>query len=287
MKVFFKKFVLVIVATSNYMLLAFSLPQTGNIIILSGTSTSGKTSIAKQLATFFEHPFAYVAFDDFLTEVFLEQITLKLPKKEFHERIHQRISALYDTVKNFAFEGKHVLVDTVLSALEGEKDVQLALEKLQSINVTALVLVYCPLPVLVQRIKQRNEEALVQNRPQDIRLITYIKFHDIFRPQHDENDIALDVLTREDIEVAYATPASASDLVVAELRQMKATALSHFDLIDKESVIITPKLDYDCIVNTGILTPKEAAQQIHDCITSYVLNAFKRNVCRSTSIALY
>jgi RimJ/RimL family protein N-acetyltransferase/chloramphenicol 3-O-phosphotransferase len=277
MKKIFSMIVTITLLAINAHTLCDQPSRKGNVIILSGTSTSGKTSIAKDLASFFEHPFEHVAFDDFLTEVFLEQLANPLPEQNFLARIHQRISDMYDTIRDHALQGNHILVDTVLSALDGEKDVQLALEKLQNINVTALVLVYCPLPILAQRISERNQKALAEHKFEDIRSITYVKFHDLFRPRTSETEIALDTLSRKDIELAYAVPAEASEQEAELYNQLKATLLSHFDLIDNESVIITPKLEYDCIVNTSTLSPQEAAQKIYDCITSYDLNAFKRN----------
>lgn len=251
--------------------------QQGIVIILSGTSTSGKSSIAHHIPLLFNQPFEHVAFDNYLTEVFLEQLARPLPEKEFHERIHQQICTMYDYIKDLSLQGKNVLVDTVLSALEGEKDVQLALEKLQGIHVTALVLVYCPLPILAQRIERRNQKALLENKPENMRSITWIKFEDIFKIRQSHNEIALDTLSRRDIELAYAAPHTATTQEIAFYDHCKSALCSYFNLIDTTSVIITPKLHYDCIINTSSITPEQAAYDIYDCIISRTLNAFRKN----------
>jgi chloramphenicol 3-O phosphotransferase len=128
----------------------------GKIIILDGTTTAGKSNIAQHLTTLFGGSYEQISIDDFHTPVFAEQKKLKLSAKEFLIRIRQASDAMYDKIIDLAAIGKVVIVDVILSGHGGEKDVSYALKKLNNFNVT-LVLVYCPLVMVVERIKRRND----------------------------------------------------------------------------------------------------------------------------------
>ena len=131
----------------------------GRVIVFDGASSAGKSSVIKQLLPMLDSSYQRVGVDDFVTAVFLEQQTLQLPEKEFIARVNHACNAMYDKIRALVAEGKNVLFDTVLSGLEGEASIQDTFENLKNISVL-LVLVHCPLPVLVERIKKEMSRQL-------------------------------------------------------------------------------------------------------------------------------
>jgi uracil phosphoribosyltransferase len=256
----------------NASILNITEPQ-GSVIILDGTSTAGKTSIAKNLVDMLDESYEYIALDDFVTEVFMEQEKQHFPHKELLRRHFRRTGDMYDEIIKFVGQGKNVIVDTVFSGQEGEKDIRQGLEKLKDLNVF-MALAYCPLPVLADRINSRNEKALSENRAEDMRsMVVAVKFDDIYRTK-EPDDVVVGFISPEDIELAYEPPKGASSEEVNKFAKAKANLLKYFG---KKSIPITPKLEYDCIVDTNKLDPQECALQIYECLKTSSKLAFEDN----------
>jgi chloramphenicol 3-O-phosphotransferase len=250
----------------------------GRVIVLDGTSTSGKTSIVKHLMPMLGTSYKKVAIDDFVTEVFLEQEKLQRSEKEFLKRIHERSEDMYDTIRKLVNSGENVLVDTVISGLEGEKDREHFFKELKGLNVL-LVLVYCPLNVLAERINKRNEKALKENNSKDTRSRSVaLVFDDMYKTQESDNEVILGQLSRKDIELAYSNPKNELGETAKAFKQIKQNLISHFKLENKKVVNITSQLVYDCVVDTSKNNPEECAQQIKNCLKTYNTEAFIKNI---------
>ncbi len=270
-----KSFVAMLLLMTCYMRASELVPQ-GCVIILDGMSNAGKTSIERYLIKHLGSSYSKVALDDFVTDLWLEKKGAYLPEQEFVNRVHQRVDAMYDKVRALVLNGKNVLLDTVLSGLVGENDVSRCFEKLQGLDVM-MVLVYCPLTAVVERMKKRNERARLENDPGRERpMIVSLKFADIYHNASSE-DLVIDVLSREDVKRTYEPTGELSTDEVKQYEDMKESMLSKFDLHDKQCVKITPCLQYDCIVNTASCTPEGCAQKIHDCLMVSNMRAFNIN----------
>ena len=244
----------------------FSKKSQGHVIVLDGTSTAGKSSIIKYLLPMLGNSYEKVAIDDFVTPVFLEQEKQQRSEKEFLQRIHEVSDGMYNKIRKLVNSGKNILVDTVISGLEGEKDRKNFFEKLNGLNVF-LILVYCPLNVLAERINKRNEKALKENKPEDTRSRSVaLVFDDIYKAQESNDEVTLGKLSRKDIDVAYSNPQKKLGETAEAFKQIKQNLISHFKLKDKGTVNITSQLVYDCIVNTSKNNPKECAEQIKNCL---------------------
>lgn len=239
----------------------------GRVIVFDGASSAGKSSVIKKLMPMLDASYHCVAVDDFVTEVFIDQQKLKLPEKEFLVRVNQQSDLMYKKIKALVAGGKSVILDTVLSGLEGEKSVYEQLEKLKGLPVT-MVLVHCPLPILVERIKQRNEKALRENKPQDERsLATALsQFGHIYRQKTMDTEMSLEKLLRNDVELACEVAKKEWGTKLKLFNQFKAWLLSQLGVDDKQEVTLTTRLKYDCIVDTNKQSPQECAQTIRDHI---------------------
>ncbi|MFC1842499.1 AAA family ATPase [Candidatus Dependentiae bacterium] len=246
--------------------------QQGTILLLDGPSCSGKTSIAKELIKLFGPGYEIVSLDDFVADLFLENIKKKLPKKEFLKKICHKRDLMYKKIVSLVCNGKNVLVDTVLSGLEGKKDVRRCFETLQDIDVY-LVLVYCPLYKVVDRLKERNRMAFFQQKPKEMRSIfATLQFSNCYKKtgaslknflQEDVFQKGLGSLSRKDIEISYFAHQNLPDKLKAQYNMVKQKLLLHFGLEYSNCVKIISQLNYDCIVDTNKKSPLECAKEVY------------------------
>ncbi len=235
----------------------------GKIILIDGTSTSGKTSIVNELVKILHEPYEKVAIDDFVIEVIMQQKKLNLPKAQFIERIWNASDKMFDKINQLAKQGINICIDTVLSGIEGEKELLHGLSRLNGLN-TKMILVYCPLNILAQRVFQRNEQAIRENNLENIRsLIDVVRFADIYKPQKSKNDIIVGQISIKDIEYAYTPPKNSTDIEIKNYNEIKDILIKHFELIDKNFVNITSNINYDFIVDSSKRNPVECAENIY------------------------
>lgn len=136
--------------------------ENGLIVFLNGTSSSGKTSISKELLKISNHDFSYLSVDDFskgITNSFVEMF----PK--FNEEIEENqnkaneilttplVNLFHATIKYFALTGKRVIVDSVI---ESKYWMNECLELMGDLNVV-FVGVQCPLDELERRELARGD----------------------------------------------------------------------------------------------------------------------------------
>lgn len=152
---------------------------TGHIIVLNGTSSAGKSTLAKALQTLLPAPYLHVGID---TMVFA------LPKRYlnpplWHEVFrytwpavgspeglvieagplgHQLITGLHQAVAALATSGNHVIVDHVLLEPAWVQECARVVGALPALFVG----VYCPLAVVEERERARQDRTLGQARAQ-------------------------------------------------------------------------------------------------------------------------
>lgn len=122
--------------------------QHGKIIFLNGTSSSGKTTIAKKLQDFFEEPYLYVSVDNFLHQ--LSERFLK-SQNVMDRELSSLISGFHASVAAMAQAGNRVLLDHVLQEEVWLKD---CLNRFASVQVI-FIGVKCPLEELERRETER------------------------------------------------------------------------------------------------------------------------------------
>lgn len=142
--------------------------KTGTIIILNGTSSSGKSSIVKELQGLFKEPFLDAGLDRFLWMLpgrYLSQplwddvlglaTTAGPTGHRLVRGMHLAIAAMASAGNNVVAD--HVLIDPVW--------VDHCAEVLGNLPAW-LIGVYCPLEILEQRERERQDRTLGQARAQ-------------------------------------------------------------------------------------------------------------------------
>jgi len=81
----------------------------GHIICLNGVTSSGKTSIAKEILNISEQNYYHVSLD-----MFEQMANLKYRIKAYYTEMDDCVSVMYGTIVSFAKLGKNIILDTVL-----------------------------------------------------------------------------------------------------------------------------------------------------------------------------
>lgn len=226
----------------------------GRVIILDGTSTAGKTSLAKSLLESFKKSeiiFDIVAMDDFIVDVFELQKRKRLPQNEFIDLCNARVELMYKHVKDLAYSGKNVICDTTLICLQDYKSTLRWFNILFGLDIY-LVLVYCSFDVLVERLISRNKEAILNNRPENTRLITVVlkQFKDMFRVGNSYADFYVDDICKKKID--YALCLAKDDIEKDfDFELFRRNILQNFDLHSKKSALLSTRIFYDLIVSSS------------------------------------
>jgi chloramphenicol 3-O-phosphotransferase len=241
------------------------------VIVFDGASSSGKTSVIKQLLPMLDDSYHYISIDDFVSQVFLEQQTLHLPEKEFLARVTQQCDVMYEKIKKLIAEGKNVILDTVLSGLEGEKSINYNFKKLQNIPVF-LILTHCPLPTLIARIKNRNMLAKQEHKHQDERsvILAISQFMHIYKSKTSSSETLsetlLEKLSQKDIESACKETKKEFGINLDIFNKFKENVSLQLGVNNQQEVSLTPRLTYDYIIDTSKHTPHECVRLIKEKI---------------------
>jgi len=140
----------------------------GKIIILNGTSSSGKTSIARALQNLMDEPYLDAGLDRFLwmlpkrylnRPLWDEVLGLNVKAGEMG---HLLVSGMHRAIQTLSLAGVNVVADHVLV----EHAWVLECVALFSELPAYMVGVHCPLEVLEERERVRNDRTLGQAREQ-------------------------------------------------------------------------------------------------------------------------
>lgn len=124
------------------------------IILLNGTSSSGKSSIANLLhKSLIDSPYLKLEIDTFLNMLPLENFA---SQEKLISAIPPLVFGFHSSVKNFAQLGMNCIVDHVLQEPGWFEDFERKTKELDVI----IVKVFCPLDVLEKREKQRGDREI-------------------------------------------------------------------------------------------------------------------------------
>lgn len=124
--------------------------ERGNIILLNGVSSSGKTTLARGLVGHFPDHFHFSCDDyDLLIERMEDRTNQRLIPVETEVFVHR-------TIRMFSDCGVHLIVDLVLHDEPTLKDFQRTLSGYPILAIG----VHCPPEILAQRERQRGDRRL-------------------------------------------------------------------------------------------------------------------------------
>lgn len=135
--------------------------EKGIIVLLNGTSSSGKTSISLELLNRSEIPFHHLSIDDFIKDFFNKYSHIE-PAREVDQQVIAQImfdpiaSLFFSTIKLFSEMGLNVVVDTVI---ENDKWFNECLDQFFD-HPTLFIGVICSQEELKRREKARGDRDI-------------------------------------------------------------------------------------------------------------------------------
>jgi chloramphenicol 3-O phosphotransferase len=138
--------------------------KNGHVIFLNGTSSSGKTTLAKALQDKLPEPYMYVSIDNFF-HLYPERFLHPTNRDEAMVLEHLTpaiVSGFHRSVAALAHAGNNVLVDHLL---QDEGSLEECVEQWVGLDVL-FAGVKCPLKVLEQREKERGNRTIGTARNQ-------------------------------------------------------------------------------------------------------------------------
>lgn len=279
----------------------------GRIIFVSGSCSSGKSSMAKIIAeklnaksfAFDEYvmPLILKAFItkhygktvaffvnklvmrnffssvNFLSEKQKYKFQLKFYNDLQHGMANEPTKKMYREVKRVASQGRDVVVEAPIF-LWGGVNLLSCLSEFDGTNIT-YVLAYCPWDELINRIKKRNSSPNKKNhRELDWVLINFPSTLKIL-PDYQGNSF-LEYISGENV---HKTVAEYSQLKYKKKRlhllaETQYAVLQAFPR-DDDYYYVYPRFDYDITVNTKINTPEQGADIVLDHIKNWANFSYK------------
>ena len=240
----------------------------GIVVILNGTSSSGKTSIIKELIKI-DPTLKVESFDEFWGSYTKTHSTKELDElakiARTNEKANQKLNQLAEVYIRKAFDSfyaqiagearknKNVVLDTVIEDIKEFDKMLQALRPIKSVSV----LLYCPLDVTLARLKQRN---LAGVDPRDFRQPTS-QYKLLYKPQESPAEQIVDTISSAEIKQLLRTgideylkdpPAEIKDqvqIVAKELEVFYKDFVKHFKLDELEKVVIVPVRPYDLVLS--------------------------------------
>lgn len=266
---------------------------TGSIVLLLGTSSAGKTSIALELEkNLTQDDFTYIGVDTFHWKLMIQDMKNKrldacfmsddevqhliMTTKEGYDVWMEHESRGWqdgrklcsESVRELALAGQNVIVDTVLGAY----DAHYVFEQLYGLSVI-IVWVYCDLENLIQHVQMRNNNCHISEKRDILQVLK-----DFLGMYSLSEEGFCDFLDRDSISSALCSMNNLSNLSFVQLKQQEIEGLifayneKFFKSQDKKARIL-PKYSYDLLVNTSKESSIDIALKIKESILAGVKGA--------------
>lgn len=267
------------------------LSAVGSVIVLNGTSSSGKTSISKCLQQQLVGNWVIISIDDFVVSA-TEQVAYELKIINFDmtlqetnnviaSNIKKIISiidaaqtaitwssikaAMYQEVNALIQADYNVIIDTVFS--DYEYDINSLYQQILNVNKHYVVLVYCCPEKLIEHVIHRNATGDYTQRRDVTRCIE--SFCELYGPtlcQQTRID-SLHAQSVSNIVKSFADQEQFCSFHSICPIKINTLLIQKFELVSNSSVGITPiRGNYNIVVNTGDMSSFECANKIKQLI---------------------
>ena len=168
----------------------------GHIICLNGVTSSGKTSIAKEIQEISEQNYYYVSLDMF------EQMTnLKYRIRAYYSELNDCATVMYATIASFAKLGKSVILDTVLLNIpEFPRVYERLTEACEGIKIFNIH-IRCPIDECERRTIVRGDRRLGLSAWHNERMAEIPYFFEIDTSSKNPNECACEILAKIDLAI--------------------------------------------------------------------------------------
>gem|GEM_PF-1469738 len=259
-----------------------------SVLLITGTSSAGKTLISKELATLLVEDVALLSVDDVLWNAVLEEanrmgiihdgMSIELQQRLVME--HKReVFAVFladdwqlpkqtfnKSAKSLTDQYGHVVVDTVFGYRGNFDDRTAFMQVMENVSMFS-VLVYCSPLKLAQHVIERN--GLSGHRQKRDLLFVMKQFPYLYQPAIAQED-SIAVVTQQEIDEALSMVLQhlQEDGVVGvdvqkSIDDIQKFYYETFGLESQSRVAITHRFKHDMVVNTGNLSLQQCAELIY------------------------
>jgi chloramphenicol 3-O-phosphotransferase len=258
----------------------------GLIFLLNGTSSSGKSTVLKELHKI-KPEIVQLKVDDFFPaqlkakarelgwdeqtkvdpwlflHLYLNQKTGKIYfDTQVRELLFTAVPPFYILAKEKANAGQNVIIDTVF---EYESAYKQAFDFFKDSRLITILL-YCPLDTLLERVNGRNKAG----KPEEFRLafLSFEQFPALYKVQEKSYEPIIDVVKTATMRTALES--AIQQLIdnnipkeyLPKLQSFKQDFIRQFKLDEEEEIALTPRHQYQFIFNSKLQSPTEIAQEI-------------------------
>ncbi|MCL2518279.1 MAG: chloramphenicol phosphotransferase CPT family protein [Oscillospiraceae bacterium] len=146
----------------------------GHIICLNGVTSSGKTSIAKEIQNISDQNYYHISLD-----MFEQMANLKYRIKAYYTELNDCVTVMYETVSSFAKLGKNVILDTVLLNIPEYPNIYERLVEVCKGIIIYNIHVICPLEECKRRNISRGDRIVTLSEWHNERMIDIPYFYTI------------------------------------------------------------------------------------------------------------
>ena len=166
----------------------------GHIICLNGVTSSGKTSIAKQIQDISEQNYYHISLD-----MFEQMANIKFRMKAYYNELNDCTTVMYETISSFAKLGKNIILDTVLLNIPEYPNIyERLIETCAGITIFNIHVI-CPLDECKRRNISRGDRIVTLSEWHSERMADIPYFYTINTMDKNPAECAKDILEHIDI----------------------------------------------------------------------------------------
>ena len=167
--------------------------SSGYIICLNGVTSSGKTSVAKEIQNISEQNYYHVSLD-----MFEQMANQKYRIKAYYGELNDCVTVMFNSISSFARLGKNVVLDIVLLDIpEYPRLYDRLMEACEGIRIYNIHIV-CPLDECEKRNIARGDRRLGLIKWHDERMLKIPYFMEINTLNKSAKECAFEIINRID-----------------------------------------------------------------------------------------
>ena len=226
----------------------------GRIVLLNGTSSAGKSSLAEVLVQESSTKYEVVSFDDFHRSYREQNAVSQLNRDQYRDfRM-----ALYRHVKAQSDAGRNVIIDTVEFELAYDKYCEIL-----DCSKVIKTIVYCPLDHILKRIDRRNSaEGTNGRRPV---LLAFQQFLNMYKLQSSPEELIVEKTHTRRIRMALEEAGKKAGSP-RQYERLYARYVTEIGIDQDQEIVLVPKQKYDLVINTRAQTKKENVRILEDYV---------------------
>jgi chloramphenicol 3-O phosphotransferase len=244
--------------------------EKGRIVIITGTSSSGKSTIIRKLMPKLGAEWLRLAIDDLSEEDLEEAFDTETPMP-IPNGLGEENTLICEQIKNAASHGINIVCDTVLD--EDEDKLATFVRQLSGFECTT-ILIQCSLEDIVQRVTSRKDRPLASPLKQFSQMY-------ISSPVGSPKTPSSFSVSLQDVRNGVCDSPKLTKEFGSERgrEQFAAGLLTDLQLGESPGqhtqVLLSPKQEYDLIINNVEgTTPEQHARTIHTFITNQMTRGF-------------